>query len=155
MSHIDDSSDYSLATGGRTKMPNQTLDADAVDRERLVSLFNSKRGFAANVSRQYNNFVENVRDGCSIHVAQDGIQHLEDAFKSFKDTHGRYCDLAAVRDPDRLRESELQYQEIASLFKRARCMSDGMLRGHLVQKVSSTGSRQELFEDNISVITSN
>ena len=117
-----------LGRGARIKFPNRTIDQGAVVSERLVTLFNARKGCASNVTRQYNQFVAFVRSGMSALELQNHCRSLRESLQSFVGSHDQYVQLASIHEPVRTQECEMQCTELIDLVSRAEAMLNGITR---------------------------
>ena len=133
----------------RLRVANKTIDVGDVERERMIQLYRSKAGHAANVSSRYRQFVDAVDQCCPLEKLSGLLSELVASFGAFGVASKKYNDVVAVVDPSILRESEMQYLETKELVDRAQQMFDNHSRNS--EKTSEIDrdiiSQPDPFED--------
>ena len=96
-------------------MAEQSRDTDGVDNERLVALFKSRAGYAANVTKAYNRLVHYI-DNEPKDLAEQGLNYLSDAVDNYKSANLTYCQLLNRLKPDSVPGAEEDADKVQASF---------------------------------------
>ena len=84
----------------RQRKPSSLLLDEDTQRERLLTLRNTRRGHASDVSRKHSDLNRHLGQQCSVEEAYQQFDRLKDAFAAFDEAHHRYMELAQTLEPE-------------------------------------------------------